>query len=80
MVSSKVEFNGIAGIFSLPIVITGASRYLKHSSCIFPAKARAKLLLYGSSVTTKHFPVFLTDFIIVVSSKGKSVRKSMIST
>ncbi len=32
IVSSRTEFNGIAGIFSEPMTITGASNYLKHSS------------------------------------------------
>ncbi|NNK22690.1 MAG: hypothetical protein HKP48_05175 [Winogradskyella sp.] len=36
MVCSKVGFKGIAGMFSLPMVMTGASKYLKYFFLKFP--------------------------------------------
>jgi len=56
--ASSVLFSGMAGKFSEPKTLTGASNELKQYSCMRPASAAAKELIAGSSVNTRHNCVF----------------------
>ena len=80
MVCSSTELRGMAGRFSAPITVTGASRSSKQVCCMRDATDCAKVLLTGYSVITRQRLFLFTEAKISSVSSGISVRKSIIST